>query len=97
MKAKEYYEIYFKNIEKEQYTEKCCYFFREILNEVSEIAKQRKISIPSSMKAIFKEQQQKVDAVDRLHKKEKGFNIFIENGFIDYVNRFMPEFKNLVE
>jgi len=53
--------------------------------------------LPTSKKGMFKEQQKKVDAVNRIHKKEKDCNIFVKNAFRDYVKILMPELKDLID
>ena len=87
MKAKEYFEKYFTELDglsTEEVNEIVVAFINELSMEVVDICDMRHSRTNSSTEGALKEQNNKFNAVGNLIEKKYGRPLFKRNGFIQY-------------
>lgn len=91
MKAKEYFEKYFADLEStdenpnnEIFAERALTFFKEMSNEVIDICDARGSRSDSACEGALKEQNQKFNAVANMVEKKFGHPFLKRNSFLDY-------------
>ena len=101
MKAKEYFEKYFNDLEKIEQSEfdnRIVNFFTDLTNEVKQLCKIRHSTSNSTVEGIMKEMDAKANAVNALIEKKHGKPLFKRNMFSQYWNiQFEKERQKLKE
>lgn len=89
LKAKEIYNKYFAcKFENEEQIKKAVFeAFKHIFFEIEYLIKQRKAKSDAACMSIVKEQQKKMDALNRIAVKNKGCSIFVEDALFKYMWR----------
>lgn len=99
MKAIAYFDKYAKQIQEssdeKEVLRNISNLVTDMMLEVKVIATQRKIQRDSALISIFKEQNQKWNALVSLLEKRYGASKIIRNGFSIYAESFLSEFPFL--
>lgn len=99
MKAREYFDKYIDRIIAEAGTEKeqsgALYeLLMDFMNEVKEIAKARHAQSNRAAMAIFRELNQKWNALCNICVKVKGYSVLNRDGFKAFITKEIPETKD---
>ena len=96
MKAKEYFEKYKEALvsnDKDIYVKGCKEMYLEMLGEAQELFKKRHIVQNESAVSVFKEINQKYNAMCHLLEKECGHSVLRQDGFLILCCDDMPFLK----
>lgn len=89
MKAKEYFEKYFTDLDSisaEEIENRLRAFFKAMNAESRDICNMRHVKLDSGVLGVLREQTNKWNAVGRLIEKKYGVLLLKQDGFINYWN-----------
>lgn len=89
MKAKEYFEKYFTDLDSisaEEIYNRLRAFLKAMNEESRDIANMRHVKLDSGVLGVLREQSNKWNAVGRLIEKKYGAPLLKQDGFINYWN-----------
>lgn len=99
MKAKEYFSKYESNLMSEEKNIRWTAagdLGGELCNEALQLFKDRHAQRAGALAAIFKEQNQKFNAIVSMLEKKYGFSTLKRNGFIIFIKEAVPELRDLL-
>ena len=98
MKAKEYAELLFEDIEKDNpdVDQIIIGILSKFMDEVQELAKIRNVKLDSGMISIIKEQSDKWAAFGRIVNKKYGILFIRLDGFKEYMIMHIPKLKDKI-